>query len=271
MVEDEASSPRAARRAMAFGTRAASYATHRPGYPEEAVRWALAPLAERDRRLARDGLERLDVLDLAAGTGKLTEVLVGLGVHVMAVEPDTAMLAELRVRLPDVSALQGRAEAIPLEDASVDAVLVGQAFHWFDREAALPEIARVLRPGGVLAALWNLEDVRVEWVAALARVSRLPRDLLTWRNTPRFTGDDATGGSSFSDVERGEFPYVDRLTHDTYLARMATRSRLLVMSEDERAEVLSQIRDEMTSRPETASGSFDLPMVTGVERVVRLP
>src|SRR5690606_27842380 len=134
---------------------------------------------------------------------------------------DTAMLAELRVRLPDVSALQGRAEAIPLEDASVDAVLVGQAFHWFDREAALPEIARVLRPGGVLAALWNLEDVRVEWVAALARVSRLPRDLLTWRNTPRFTGDDATGGSSFSDVERGEFPYVDRLTHDTYLARMA--------------------------------------------------
>src|SRR5260370_39362276 len=118
----------------------------------------------------------LDVLDLGAGTGKLTAQLAALStdagqVHVVAVEPDPQLLAELRAQLPGVTAMAGRAESIPLLDGSVDAVLAGQAAHWFDFDRALPEITRVLRPGGVLGGLWNADDARVAWVAGLHEAS----------------------------------------------------------------------------------------------------
>ena len=157
-----------------FGAAAAAYAEHRPDYAPAAVRWALE-LAPGPR-----------VLDLGAGTGKLTATLVALGAEVIAVEPDPAMLTELRRALPAVRALPGSAEAIPLPDASVDAVLAGNALHWFDMAVAGPEIARVLVPGGILAGLWNVMDNRVDWVAGLERVSGSaaigPRDTLSsWR------------------------------------------------------------------------------------------
>jgi SAM-dependent methyltransferase len=151
-------------RARSFGAVAAAYAEHRPGYPAAALDWALAPIAASEPR------ERT-LLDLGAGTGKLTTALLGRGT-VIAVEPDPAMLAELRRRLPDVDAREGSAESIPLPTGSVDTVLVGQAWHWFDTGRALPELARVLRPGGVLAALWNADDHGVEWVAELHRAAR---------------------------------------------------------------------------------------------------
>jgi ubiquinone/menaquinone biosynthesis C-methylase UbiE len=156
---------------FSFGAAAAAYAEHRPDYARAAVRWALER-APGPR-----------VLDLGAGTGKLTAVMAALGADVIAVEPDPAMLAELRRALPDVRALPGRAEAIPLPDASVDAVLVGHALHWFDMAVAGPEIARVLVPGGILADLWNVFDDRFDWVAGLERVSGSaaigPRDTLS--------------------------------------------------------------------------------------------
>ncbi|MFD4476569.1 class I SAM-dependent methyltransferase [Streptomyces sp. NPDC058471] len=102
------------------------------------------------------------MLDLGAGTGKLTARLVALGAEVIAVEPDAAMLTELRSALPGVRALLGGAESIPLPDASVDVVLAGNAMRWFDMAVAGPEIARVLAPGGILAGLWNLMDDEVE-------------------------------------------------------------------------------------------------------------
>lgn len=157
-----------------FGAAAAAYAEHRPDYAQAAVCWALEP-APGPR-----------VLDLGAGTGKLTATLVALGADVVAVEPDPAMLTELRRSLPGVRALPGSAEVMPLPDASVDAVLAGNAMHWFDMAVAGPEIARVLAPGGILAGLWNVMDDRVDWVAGLARVSGSaaigPRDTPTsWR------------------------------------------------------------------------------------------
>ena len=155
-----------ARRASSFGTAAAAYAEHRPGYADAAVRWALSPV--RDRHPLR-------ALDLAAGTGKLTATLVRLAAGVTAVEPDPAMLAELRRELgsaPALRTLAGTAEEIPLPDASVDAVLVGQAMHWFDLDRAIPEIARVLTPGGALAALRNVDDDRIGWVATLTEISK---------------------------------------------------------------------------------------------------
>ena len=146
------------RHASSFGAAAGAYAAHRPDYAPAAVRWALEP-APGPR-----------VLDLGSGTGKLTGTVVALGVEVIAVEPDPAMRAELRRALPAVPILPGSAEAIPLPDASVDAVLVGNALHWFDMALAGPEMARVLTPGGVLAGLWNVLDDRVDWIAGLGRV-----------------------------------------------------------------------------------------------------
>lgn len=144
---------------LSFGAAAAAYAEHRPDYARAAVRWALEP-APGPR-----------VLDLGAGTGKLTATLVALGVDVVAVEPDPAMLSELRRALPSVRALLGSAEAVPLPDASVDVVVAGNAMHWFDMDLAGPELGRVLVPDGILAGLWNVLDDRVEWVARLAQIS----------------------------------------------------------------------------------------------------
>ena len=159
-----------------FGAAAAAYAEHRPGYAEAAVRWALEPV--RDRQPAR-------VADIGAGTGKLTTKLADLGAEVTAVEPDPQMLAELRRAMPAVRSVPGSAEQIPLPDASLDAVLAGQAMHWFDMGRALPEIARVLRPGGVLAGLWNVDDDRVGWVAGLAEISKRESSitLTRWRDS----------------------------------------------------------------------------------------
>ncbi len=248
-----------------FGAAAAAYAEHRPSYAHAAVSWALAP-APGPR-----------VLDLGAGTGKLTAALTGLGAEVTAVEPDPAMLTELRRALPAVRALAGRAEAIPLRDASVDAVLAGHALHWFDMTLAGPEIARVLSPGGILAGLWNVLDDRIGWVAGFERVSGSaaigPRDTLSsWRAaTAGVHLPDADVVARFGSPEQAEFPHGQRRTADSLVATIATRAGLLVMPEPEQEATLRRIRSFLAGRPETARGEFTLPMLTGVLRVRRLP
>jgi SAM-dependent methyltransferase len=250
--------------ASSFGAAAVAYAEHRPDYAPAAVRWALEP-APGPR-----------VLDLGAGTGKLTGTLVALGADIIAVEPDPAMLTELRRALPDVPALPGRAEAIPLPDASVDAVVAGNALHWFDMAVAGPEIARVLAPGGILAGLWNVMDDRVDWVAGLARVSGSaaigPRDTLSsWRAaTAGLHLPDNGLVAQFGSPEQAEFPHRQRRTADSLVATLATRAGMLVMPEQEREATLGRIRAFLASRPETTSGEFTLPMLTGVLRVRQL-
>ena len=245
-----------ARRASSFGAQAAAYAEHRPDYPENAVRWALAPALEAPRAL--------DVLDLGAGTGKLSAVVAALGHRVTAVEPDPDMLAELRAYAPSVTARQGGAEDIPLPDASVDAVIVGQAFHWFDQERALPEIARVLRPGGVLGALWNTDDDRVEWIAGLGAVARSRVSFVDWSQNRLIDPHPA-----YSPVERADFAHRQPRTIDSLLATIATHSRLLVLEPADRERRLTEVADYLRSRPETAGGAFDLEIVTRVQRCMR--
>jgi SAM-dependent methyltransferase len=144
-------------RRRSFGSIARDYDRFRPGYPADGIEWVL-------------GRDPLRVLDLAAGTGRLTRCLVELGHDVVAVEPDEQMIAVLRDQA-EVEVHVGSAEQIPLPDASVDAVMVGQAFHWFDAPAALEEMARVLVPDGALGLLWNVLDDRVPWVDALTQVT----------------------------------------------------------------------------------------------------
>ncbi|MGW4950405.1 class I SAM-dependent methyltransferase [Streptomyces parvulus] len=250
--------------ASSFGAAADEYAEHRPDYARAAVAWALEP-APGPR-----------VLDLGAGTGKLTAKLATLGADLVAVEPDPAMLGELRRSLPDVPALAGSAEAIPLPDASVDAVLAGNAMHWFDMAVAGPEIARVLAPGGVLAGLWNLLDDRSGWVAELARTAGSaavgPRDTpAAWRiETAAVHLPSDPARARFGSPERAEFPHGQRRTADSLVATLGTRAGMLVMPEPERAAALGRIRAFLAGRAETARGEFTLPMLTGVLRVRRL-
>ena len=250
------------RHRSSFGAAASAYAEHRPTYARAAVRWALE--AAPGRR----------VLDLGAGTGKLTEVLVELGAEVTAVEPDPAMLAELRHGLPGVRALEGSAEQIPLPDGSVAAVLAGHSLHWFDMDVAGPEIARVLVADGILAGLWNVLDDRVDWVARLARVGGSavvgPRDTFSgWRAA---TADLHRPGpevaARFGAPKQAEFPHGQRRTVDSLVDSLATRAGVLVMPDREREATLSRVRDFLARRSEV-TGEFDLPMLTGVLRVRR--
>jgi SAM-dependent methyltransferase len=247
-----------------FGGAAAAYALHRPDYAQAAVRWALGQ-APGSR-----------VVDLGAGTGKLTATLVTAGVDVVAVEPDPAMLAELRGALPAVRALSGSAESIPLPDASVDAVVAGHALHWFEMDVAGPEMARVLAPGGFLAGLWNVIDDRVEWVSGMARVgggaALGARDLVsTWRDaTARLHLPSDGQVARFGSPEQAEFPHDQRHTAESLVAKIATHAGLLIMPDEQRAATLGRIRDFLASRPETAGGEFILPTLTGVLRVRRL-
>ncbi len=248
-----------------FGAAAAAYAEHRPDYARAAVQWALGLAPPRPR-----------VLDLGAGTGKLTATLVGLGADVVAVEPDPAMLSELRRALPRQRCLPGRAEAIPLPDGSVDAVLAGNALHWFDMDVAGPEIARVLVAGGILAGLWNVIDDRVDWVAGLARVSGSaaigPRDTLSsWRAETAAAHLPNLGPvARFGSPEQAEFPHGQRRSADSLVTTLATRAGVLVLPAPQRDATLGRIGAFLASRPETARGEFTLPMLTGVLRVRRL-
>ncbi|MFE6869772.1 class I SAM-dependent methyltransferase [Kitasatospora sp. NPDC057692] len=255
------------RHTSSFGSAAVAYAEHRPDYAQAAVRWALE---------AAPGPR---VLDLGAGTGKLTATLAALGAEVVAVEPDPAMLAELRRSLPAVRALAGSAERIPLEDASVDAVVAGNAMHWFDMAVAGPEIARVLAPGGVLAGLWNVLDDEVDWVAGLARVGG--PEAVGVRDTPADWRAGTAGlhlpkngdAPRFGSPEQSVFPHGQRRTADSLVHTLATRAGMLVMPEQERATRCAEIRAFLAGRPELAEladGAFTLPMLTGVPRTRRL-
>lgn len=180
------------------------------------------------------------LLDLGAGTGKLTAALPARpGAAVTAVEPDLAMLGELRARFPAADARAGSAESIPLPDGRVDAVLVGQAWHWFDPDRALPEIARVLRPGGVLAALWNHDDENVDWVTgcnAAAVRNRTIAGVPGWGVVPAFPAHHA-----FSTGERASFPNPVPTSVDGLVSTLATHSWALVSDPSDRDAAFARV------------------------------
>jgi SAM-dependent methyltransferase len=250
-----------ARRGSSFGAVAGTYNEHRPDYPAAAVQWCVAPLGRE--------INGLRVLDLGAGTGKLTALLSELGADVTAVDPDESMMAVLRSEMPSVRALHGKAEEIPLPDGSVDAVLCGQSLHWFDLSRALPEIARVLTGGGVLAALWNSDDDRVPWVAGLRDASEgAGAAPLSARRAEAVSTRIDQFGQLFSPAERAEFDNSYLRTADSLVTTISTHSQLLVMPPAERDRVLGQVRAYLASQPETAEGQFALPMVTTIVRAV---
>lgn len=255
------------RRAASFGAAASAYARHRPDYPVAAIRWVLEPLGTLDRPV--------DAVDLGAGTGKLTAVLASMPgpVHIVAVEPDPQMLTELRRQLPAIMAMAGRAESIPLPDASADVVVAGQAAHWFDLDRALPEIARVLRPGGVLGGLWNADDASVGWVAGLHEASgrRTVVPILGPEHQERSAEVWMTEKSRqyFMPAEENTFSHSHVRTAESMVQTLSTHSLFLTMADTEREAVLADVREFLAATPQTASGEFTLPLVTLALRAVR--
>ncbi|WP_426594865.1 class I SAM-dependent methyltransferase [Cellulomonas sp. McL0617] len=221
-----------AARAASFQTGAAGYRATRPSYPDEVVRWSVPADAR-------------DVLDLAAGTGKLTERLVAFGFRVVAVEPSDAMRAELTALLPSVDARPGTAERMDLPDASVDAVTVAQAWHWVDAPAAAREIARVLRPGGRVAPVWNIRDESVDWVA---RWTEIVHRGDTLGGTLRY--DEPELGDVFTQPEHATFHWTDRLRATDLRVLAASRSHLLLLPDDEREALLDEIDELVGTHPD---------------------
>lgn len=226
------------------------YERVRPEYPPEAVAWIAERLALGAGRT---------VLDLGAGTGKLTRALLATGVRVIAVEPGEAMLAELIRVLPDAEALHGAAEDIPLADDSVDAVSVGQAFHWFRHDEALPELHRVLRPGGGIALAWNARDQD----APLQReVSELIEPFVPAGRTAVVPDSSRALSESdlFGPLEERRFGFVQELDADGLVGRILSISFVAVAPAENRIELEQKLRKLVAAN----GGSVVFPYVTGV-------
>jgi SAM-dependent methyltransferase len=228
-------------RSLSFGSAAAAYERGRPSYPPDAIDWLLPPDIGK-------------VLDLGAGTGKLTTRLVERGLDVVAVDPITDMLELLRASLPETKALLGTAEDIPLEDNSVDAVLVAQAWHWVDPERAIPEIARVLRPGGRLGLVWNTRDERLGWVRDLGRIIGSEGD------QGRF---NVTLPAPFTEPERHQVEWTNYLTPQALIDLVASRSYCITSPTEVRTTTLDQVRKLLATHPALANSSgLAMPYIT---------
>ena len=221
---------------------AAEYERYRPDYPEDALRWAA------DRLVLAAGAR---VLDVGAGTGKLARGLVALGFDVVAVEPGAPMLEQLRKAVPEAEALEGPAESIPLPDASVDAAFAGQAFHWFDRERALPELHRVIRQDGGLALLWNWWDERDPLQRELG-------DLIGYAGHQPYRDEELPAEPWFRELGRTVVESTEESTPDELVAQLATTSAYLTADAAEREESLRAVH-ELASR---YGERFPLPRLT---------
>ncbi|MGC4112840.1 MAG: class I SAM-dependent methyltransferase [Nocardioides sp.] len=207
--------------AHSFGGVADAYERGRPTYPSDAVRWML-------------GEQPQTVLELGAGTGKLTRVITELGHDVHATDPDAAMLQILERQVPGVPTARAGAEDIPLGDGSVDAVIAGQAFHWFDLDRALPEIARVLRPGGRLCLVWNVRNEKIPWVRRLGALIGTQEQLSDPAEAMIFS-------ELFGFVEEQEFSHWQIIDRQSIQDLVLSRSNIAVLDEAGRAAKLAEV------------------------------
>jgi len=262
-----------------FGAEAAAYDRSRPSYPPDAVQWLIARLG------IGPGCR---IVDLAAGTGKLTALLVGTGARPIAVEPVAAMGERLRARLPGVPLLAAVAEALPFAGDSLDAVVVAQAFHWFDADRALAELSRVIRVGGRLGLVWNVRDRSVGWVDEIWSVMDRVERHAPWRDH----GDDASrrspgrpdgslrrtepdlrgrGDGTWSGWARATFSHVHFGTHADVVDRLRSVSHIAALPPGPQRALLDEIRAILQRRPETSRSEIvGIPYLVDVMVAERL-
>ncbi|MGV2983165.1 class I SAM-dependent methyltransferase [Microbacterium sp. AGC85] len=241
-------------RATSFGAAADHYEAARPEYPFDAVAWMLENLPHGSRRIA----------DIGAGTGKLTRVLVAApDAEVVAIDPDPVMLAKLRESVPGVPTFTGTAEHLPLPDSGLDAVVLGQAWHWVDPVAASAEIGRVVRDGGTLGLIWNTRDGRVEWVRRLTAAMHpsVAEELLE--------DEGPVVAAPVGELESQRWEWIRRMTRAQLHRMAASRSYVITASEDEKRLIrrgMDTLFDEIGL---DGSGTIDVPYVTRAFRAVR--
>ncbi|NQX33393.1 class I SAM-dependent methyltransferase [Herbiconiux sp. VKM Ac-2851] len=237
--------------AQSVGAEAAAYDAGRPGYPDDAVEWLLS-------RAATDDDARPDVVDVGAGTGKFTASLVARSASVTAVEPDELMRARLAANLPTVVAVEGTGEQLPLGDASADVVTYAQSWHWVDVEAASQEAARVLRPGGVLALVWNVRDEQVDWVRRLTEVIGAS-----------IADEYETVAPPVAEPLRrdahAEFRWTNELDRAALHSLVSSRSSVIALDEPARAELLAGLDELLDTHPDLAGlDRYPMPYLTRV-------
>ena len=233
--------------ASSFGAAADQYQRGRPEYPALAVEWLIPRRAKR-------------VLDLAAGTGKLTRSLVAAGLRVTAVEPSAGMREQLAAAVPGAVVLAGTAEKIPLADASVDAVVVAHAWHWFDAALAVPEIARVLVPGGTLSLVWNMRDESEPWVATLGAIMH--------QHSRQAIDASPEVGAPFGPPERIDVRWRQPVTRQEVLDLVASRSYVITMPDQERSRLLGEVAELLSDHPALSGrDEIELPYVSRCTRV----
>ena len=243
-------SPHPPSHALSFGAVADTYDRSRPGYPREAVEWLVGKRAST-------------VVELGAGTGKLTDVLLDLGHDVLATDPLEEMLAHLLLRRPDTRVATAPAEQIPAATRSVDTVVAAQAFHWFDAQPALREIARVLKPEGRVALVWNVRDERVPWVRKLGE--------LVGRSGPEEDPTDTLVSSGlFGYVEQETFRHWQPLRKAELRDLVASRSNVATMDPMARDRVLSKV-DDLFDQYDRGPDGLLLPYITHCYRAVVRP
>lgn len=240
--------------ATSFGAQAGDYELGRPEYRFEAVAWMLEQMPADSRRVA----------DVGAGTGKLTRVLAQApDAEVVAIDPDPEMLATLRGAVPGVPTFVGTAEQLPLPDASVDAVVLGQAWHWVDPVAGSAEIGRAVRSGGVLGLIWNIRDDRVEWVRRLTEIMHGSHAEIM------LAEGDPVVAAPFGPLEQERWEWVRPVTRDVLHRMAASRSYIITAPDEEKARIRRDL-DELFDELDLHGGAtIDLPYVTRAYRAVR--
>lgn len=241
-------------RATSFGARAKEYEVGRPEYPFDAVAWMLERMAADSRRIA----------DVGAGTGKLTRALLAApDAEVVALDPDPAMLAALREAIPGVPTFVGSAERMPLPDASLDAVVLGQAWHWVDPVMASVEIGRVVREGGVLGLIWNVRDERQEWVRRLSEIMHgsAAEEMLA--------AGDPVVHAPFGSLEQELWEWSRPMTRAQLHSMASSRSYVITASEGEKARILRDMDALFDELGLDDADVIELPYVTRAFRAVR--
>jgi SAM-dependent methyltransferase len=219
----------------------ADYEAARPSYPPDAVAWLVEHL--------RIGPGRR-VVDLAAGTGKLTRLLRPTGADLVAAEPVAGMRATFRTSVPDVPVVATTAEHLAFGDGSIDAVTVAQAFHWFDHDRAIAELARTVRPAGRVALVWNARDRSVAWVDEVWTIMDRVEKRAPWRNHDDWNDRTLPVGPGFGAVHSAQFHHVQATTPEAMVQRVASVSHVAVLPERERAAVLDEVRAVLARHPD---------------------
>jgi SAM-dependent methyltransferase len=246
-------------RRLSFGSVATDYDRYRPSPPPQALDWLIPPGAQA-------------ILDLAAGTGAVTRELIGRAPRVIAVEPDERMRAVLTARCPGAEVLAGRGEAIPLPDASVDAVVISAAWHWLNPDQAVPEITRVLRVGGVLGVMWISRDMRVPWVEEFNQLARESREAER-RSDGALAGHrrrqvSFPPGTPMSAPDEHTVEFSLPMTKDDLVGLLGTYSGVITLDPERRADFSRRVRAFLDRQP---WDRVDLPLICRCLRSTRLP